>query len=184
LDRERVAVMAKGAAPGRDVMLETNRLLIRPWRVAEVVIQREMWLERDPRVPPHRRIDTEGRPTLADFEEEFRTDRPSLVPLLAVQRKTADRDVIGYCGLVESGEGPQEPQLAFEFLRRFWGQGYATEAAWAVLDWARSSGYQRLWACVWDWNTASRRVLAKVGFTEMDREEGIHGINLVTARRL
>ena len=164
-------------------MLETDRLLLRPWRVAEAVIQREMWLERDPRVPPHRRIDADGRPTVADFEEAIRTNQPSSVGLLAVERK-ADGDVIGYCGLIDSEHGAQEPELAFEFLRRFWGQGYATEASWAVLDWARSSGYERLRASVWDWNTASRRVLAKLGFTEADREEAIHGTNLVTARRL
>jgi RimJ/RimL family protein N-acetyltransferase len=165
-------------------MLETGRLLLRRWRVGEAVIQREMWLERDPRVPPHRRIDTDGRPTLADFEEALGTHQTSSVGLLAVQRKAAPEDVIGYCGLIDNGRGAQEPELAFEFLRRFWGQGYATEAAWAVLDWARSSGYERLWASVWGWNTASRRVLAKVGFAETDREEAIHGTNLVTTRRL
>jgi uncharacterized protein YqhQ len=76
--------------------------------------------------------------------------------------------------------------LAFELLRRFWGQGYATEAACAVLDWATSSGYERLWATVWDWNTASRRVLAKVGFTETDRKEAdpAHGTTLFITRRL
>jgi ribosomal-protein-alanine N-acetyltransferase len=56
----------------------------------------------------------------------------------------------------------------------------------AVLDWARSSGHERLWATVWDWNTASRRVLAKLGFTETDRKEvhAVHRTNLVTTRRL
>ena len=174
--------MADGAR-GSEVRLETDRLLLRPWRVAEAVIQREMWVERDPRVPPHRRIDADGCPTLADFEEAIRTNRASSVGLLAVERKAAG-DVIGYCGLIDSGHGAQEPELAFEFLRRFWGQGYATEASWAVLGWARSSGYERLWASVWDWNTASRRVLAKVGFTESDREEAIHGTDLVTSRLL
>jgi [ribosomal protein S5]-alanine N-acetyltransferase len=176
--------MADGAARGGEVMLETDRLLLRPWRVAEAVIQREMWLERDQRVPPHRRIDADGRPAVADFGEAIRTNQPSSVGLLAVERKAAAGDVIGYCGLIDSGQGAQEPALAFEFLRRFWGQGYATEASWAVLDWARSSGYERLWASVWDWNLASRRVLAKVGFVEADREEAIHGTNLVTTRRL
>jgi RimJ/RimL family protein N-acetyltransferase len=164
-------------------MLETDRLLLRPWRVAEAVVQREMWLERDPRVPPHRRIDADGRPTIEDFEEAIRSHQPSSVGLLAVERK-AGGGVIGYCGLIDSGRGAQEPELAFEFLRRFWGQGYATEASWAVLDSARSSGYERLWASVWDWNTASRRVLAKVGFTETDREEALHGTNSVTTRGL
>jgi [ribosomal protein S5]-alanine N-acetyltransferase len=175
--------MAEGAASGREVMLETDRLLLRPWRVAEAVIQREMWVERDPRVPPHRRIDADGRPTVADFEEAIPNNPPSSVGLLAVELKAAG-DVIGYCGLIDSGRGAHEPELAFEFLRRFWGQGYATEASRAVLDWARSSGYERLWATVWDWNTASRRVLAKLGFTETDREETIHGTNLLTSKRL
>jgi RimJ/RimL family protein N-acetyltransferase len=55
----------------------------------------------------------------------------------------------------------------------------------AVLDWARSFGYKRLWATVWEWNTASRRVLAKVGFTEMGKElDAVFGNNLFTTRRL
>jgi ribosomal-protein-alanine N-acetyltransferase len=157
--------------------------VLRPWRVAEAGIQREMWIERDPRVPPHRRIDADGRPTLASFEDAIRAYRPSSVGLLAAERKAVG-DVIGYCGLIDSGRGAQEPELAFEFLRRVWGQGYATEAAWAVLDWARSSAYERLWASVWEWNIASRRVLAKVGFTEIEREETLHGTNLTTTRRL
>lgn len=163
--------------------LETDRLLLRPWRVAEAAIQREMWAERDPRVPQHRRIDAGGHPTVADFEEAIRANQPSSAGLLAVELR-ADAAVIGYCGLMDSGRGAHEPELAFEFLRRFWQRGYATEASSAVLDWARSSGYERLWATVWDWNTASRRVLAKLGFTETDREETSYGTNVVTTRLL
>ena len=175
--------MAGGAAGGDQVVLETDRLLLRPWRVDEAFVQRELWMERDPRVPPHRRIDADGHPTVEEFEEAIRADVPSSVRLLAVERKMVG-DTIGYCGLVDSGQAAHEPELAFEFLRRFWGQGYATEASWAVLDWARSSGHERLWASVWDWNTASRRVLAKVGFVETAREEAIYGTNVVTTRSL
>ncbi len=105
--------------------------------------------------------------------------------MLAVERK-ADRDVIGYCGLIDSGQGSEEePELAFELLRRAWRQGYATEASLAVLDWARSSGCERLWATVWEWNAASARVLAKVGFTEEGKElDAVYGNNLFTTRRL
>lgn len=178
--------MTCGAVGGDRVVLETERLLLRPWRVDEASVQREMWIERDPRVPPHRRIDADGHPTVDEFEDAIRADEPSSVRLLAVERKI-DGDTIGYCGLIDSGQGAQGahgPELAFEFLRRFWGQGYATEASWAVLDWARSSGHERLWASVWEWNTESRRVLAKVGFIERAREEAIYGINLVTTRSL
>ncbi len=178
--------MAVGATPGREVVLETERLLLRPWRVSEAVVQRELWAARDPRVPPHRRIDGDGRPTVADLEEWIRSHVPSSVGLLAVERKAA-RDVVGYCGLVESGRGAaHEPELAFELLHRARGQGYATEASRAVLDWARSSGHERLWATVWDWNTASRRVLARLGFTDTDRKDvdPVHGTTLFTTLRL
>ena len=168
-------------------MLETDRLLLRPWRVAEAAIQRELWTERDPRVPPHRRIDEDGNPTLAELEEAIRTNQPSAsLGLLALERKNAG-GVIGYCELINSGRASDgDPELAFELLRRFWGQGYATEASWAVLDWARSSGYRRLWATVWDWNTPSRRVLTKLGFTETERKEvdEVRGTTLFTTRRL
>ena len=178
--------MAGGVAPGREVVLETGRLLLRPWRAAEAVVQRELWAERDPRVPPHRRIDADGHPTVTDLEDWIRTNQPSSIGLLAVERKAAG-DVIGYCGLIDSGRGSEgEPELAFELLRRVWRRGYATEASLAVLDWARSSGHERLWATVWDWNTASRRVLAKIGFTETERKEvdAVSGTTLFTTRRL
>jgi [ribosomal protein S5]-alanine N-acetyltransferase len=168
------------------VVLDTDRLLLRPWRVTEAVILRELWTERDPRVSPHRRIDADGHPTVADLEEWIQTHQPSSSSgLLAVERK-ADRDVIGYCGLIDSGRGSAgEPELAFELLRRVWSQGYATEASFAILHWATSSGYERLWATVWEWNTTSRRVLAKVGFTEERSElDPAYGNNLFTTRRL
>ena len=168
------------------VVLETGRLRLRPWRAAEAVVLHELWTERDPRVPPHRRIDADGHPTVADLEDWIRTHQPSSSSgLLAVERK-ADRDVIGYCGLIDNGPGSEEePELAFELLRRVWRQGYATEASLAVLDWARASGYERLWATVREWNTASRRVLAKLRFAEERKElDAAYGNSLFTTRLL
>ena len=167
------------------MQLESDRLLLRPWRVSEAGALYELWTERDPRVPPHRRIDADGHPTVSDLEDWVRGNQPDSIGLLAVERK-ADRDVIGYCGLIGGERGSDgEPELAFELLRRVWRHGYATEASLAVLDWARSSGYERLWATVWEWNTASRRVLAKVGFTGERKElDAVYGNNLLTTRRL
>src|SRR5215469_14856742 len=112
--------MAGGATPGRDVVLETGRLLLRPWRVAEAIVLHELWTERDPRVPPHRRIDADGHPTLAELEDSIRTEPLWSTGLLAIERRDAG-DVIGYCGLVASGRtAAGEPELAFELLRRVW----------------------------------------------------------------
>lgn len=164
-------------------MLETDRLLLRPWRVTDAPLQRELWLERDPRVPAHRRIDADGRPSLEDLEERIRVE--SQPRLLAVELK-ASGEVIGYCGLIESSHGPGEPELAYELLRGAWGSGYATEAATVVVAWARELGHRRVWAGVRDWNTASRRVLAKVGFVEsglVEPDPG-HGDSIVTVLAL
>ena len=138
-------------------------------------------------MPPHRRIDADGHPIVADLEDSIRTNRSSSsIGLFAVERKT-EGDVVGYCGLVDSGRGSYgEPELAFELFRRVWRQGYATGASLAVLNWARSSGYERVWATVWDWNTASRRVLAKLGFEETDRThfDPSRGTTLFAVRQL
>ncbi len=165
--------------------LETDRLILRRGTVGEAAIYRQLWTERDPRVPPHRRIDSEGRPTVADIAARIRAERgePRL-GLLAVERKDT-ADVIGYCGLNSHGNGStDEPELAYELLRAAHGCGYATEAGLAVVTWAGEAGYRRLWAGVWDWNIASRRVLEKLGFREAGRSgpDSACGHNLLTVR--
>lgn len=168
--------MGNRRAPDGEIGLETDRLQLRPCRVSEALLLHGLWTERDPRVPPHRRIDAEGHPTVADLEDRIRSrSYANALGLLVAERKISG-DAIGYCGLTENIKVPEnEPELAFEFLRRTWGQGYATEASWAVLSWARASGYRRVWATVSDWNAAARRVLAKLGFVETDRVEPSEG---------
>jgi hypothetical protein len=75
-------------------------------------------------VPPHRRIDPEGRPTVEDIAAEIRAERERPGPgILAVERK-GSADVIGYCGLVFHGNGsPDEPELVYELLRAAHGCG-------------------------------------------------------------
>lgn len=167
--------------------LETDRLILRQRRVDEAVIYRQLWTERDPRVPPHRRINLEGRPTVEDIATQIRAEREEpRTGLLAVERK-ATADVIGYCGLIFHGNGsPDEPELAYELLRAAHDFGYATEAGRAVVTWVSEAGYRRLWAGVRDWNVASRRVLEKLGFRETGRVEldAAYGDSLLTVREL
>jgi [ribosomal protein S5]-alanine N-acetyltransferase len=163
--------------------LETDRLTLRHQRVSDAAVIRQLWTERDVRVPPHRRIDLQGRPTEEDIATQIREERDgSGSGLLAVERKDS-ADVIGYCGLVFSGNGSkEEPELAFELLRAAHNHGYATEAGRAVITWAGEAGYRRLWAGVWDWNVASRRVLEKLGFRDTGQvtRETISGPSLLT----
>ena len=126
-----------------------------------------------------------GRPTVQDIAARIQAENAASGPgLLAVERNSM-RDVIGYCGLIFQGNGSvDEPELAYELLRAAQGAGYATEAAQAVVNWATDAGYRRLWATVWDWNIASRRVLAKLGFQETGPVEphSTYGVSLLTIR--
>src|SRR6185437_6142954 len=77
------------------------------------------------------------------------------IALLAIRRRDGD-SFIGYCGLTVGRATLEEPELAFELLRRAWGQGYATEAGHAIVEGARATGRARLWATIRSWNTAAR----------------------------
>lgn len=167
--------------------LHTHRLTLRAPRVEDAVVYRRMWTERDLRVPPHRRIDAAGRPTVTDIAARLSAQPDDEAPgFLTVERRD-NAEIIGYCGLTLDPDAlPDEPELAYELLRSAHGHGYATEAAGAVVAWARGAGYRRLRADVWDWNAASRRVLEKLGFRELGPagKNSEHGQSLLAIREL
>lgn len=78
-------------------------------------------------------------------------------------------EFIGYCGLIVGQGSFDEPEIAYELARRAHGFGYATEAGRAVVEAAERTGRRRLWATVREWNTASLRVLEKLGFDHSGR---------------
>jgi RimJ/RimL family protein N-acetyltransferase len=165
----------------------TARLVLRRQRVEDAAAYHEMWTERDPRVPPHRRISSSGKPTVEDLAAQIDAEMHSPTGGLLTITRSFEGDVIGYCGLIFEGQStPGEPELAYELLRRAHGVGYATEAAQAVVTWAAEAGYQRLWAGVRSWNLASRNVLRKLGFVETGRVEpdANFGDSLITSKAL
>ena len=71
----------------------------------------------------------------------------------------------GCAGLRPWGDEPRVYELGFHLRRDFWGQGLATEAARAVIDYAFSTlGAEALMAGHHPRNRASRKVLLKLGF--------------------
>jgi RimJ/RimL family protein N-acetyltransferase len=69
----------------------------------------------------------------------------------------------------EAGEHAQ-PELGWTLVRRYWGNGYATEAARAARDWARAErGLTRLISLVNPANVASQRVAERLGAQRTDR---------------
>jgi RimJ/RimL family protein N-acetyltransferase len=82
--------------------------------------------------------------------------------LYAVERK-ADGVTMGMCGLIKRDTLPHV-DLGFAFLPEYWGQGYAYEAASAVLAHGhRDFGLVRILAITSPHNESSIRVLERMG---------------------
>ncbi len=76
-------------------------------------------------------------------------------------------EFVGQCGLnfQPNIDGQEEVEISYLFLRKYWSQGFATEAAKAVMDYARQHlGLHRIISLVRPENLPSRRVAEKNGF--------------------
>ena len=79
--------------------------------------------------------------------------------------RKSDGGAVGLAGLVKR-DGLDEPDLGYALVELAWGQGYAQEAAAAVLKHARDAlGLRKLAAITTPENYASMAVLRKIGFT-------------------
>jgi|SRR5215216_2808711 len=85
-------------------------------------------------------------------------------PYAVVERSSSD--LIGYCGLFHFSDvnRQQEIELGYRLKRAAWGQGYATEAARAIRDFAfHTLHIQRLIALIDPENAPSIRVAERIG---------------------
>lgn len=83
---------------------------------------------------------------------------------LFLTESKSDGTAIGMCGLVKR-IALTHVDLGFAFLPEFWSQGYAVEAATAVMDYARDTiGLKRVAAITSLDNAGSMRLLGKLGF--------------------
>jgi ribosomal-protein-alanine N-acetyltransferase len=118
------------------------------------------------------RAEVEAR--IARFMHVFDLDG---IGQFAVERKE-DGHVLGRCGILVWETDPWRPvakaeatkatetEIGYLLGRPHWGQGYATEAATAVRDYAQAElGEERLIALIQDGNEASKRVAEKLGMS-------------------
>jgi ribosomal-protein-alanine N-acetyltransferase len=90
---------------------------------------------------------------------------------LAVELKSQHK-LIGVVTLRIKDTASRTADLGFAFNRRYWNQGYATEATSAIVDVAfRSLGLRRVWAGCDTRNAGSYHVMEKLG---MRREGKFH----------
>jgi RimJ/RimL family protein N-acetyltransferase len=87
------------------------------------------------------------------------------IEILAVDHRSTS-EFIGYCGLTEYPDidGLCEIEVGYRLMRKFWGYGYATEAACAIRDYAFSElNLPRLVALIEPVNKRSIGVARKLG---------------------
>lgn len=156
--------------------LETERLLLRAPVPEDAEALAPMYAD-----PEVMRYVGDGRPlTRSETERSVRRmiqrwEADGFGLCTAVRRE--DEAVIGRVGLLvwnadtwepttraESSDGRTEVEVGYTLGRDYWGQGYATEAAGAVRDYAlRELGADRLIALIIHGNTASENVARKLG---------------------
>jgi len=145
-------------------VLESPRLILRHLAPADLAALHALY--RDPEI---REFFPDGTRTLAETREEIQWHEnghprhPELGLWATIERSSGD--FLGRCGLLPwEIDGTYEVELAYLIDKRRWGEGFATEAATAILEHARISlGLRRLICLITPGNTASVRVAAKVG---------------------
>jgi len=100
---------------------------------------------------------------LRDAEAFLAKPRDPVLPsLLIFERGPTAPQLVGSCGLGRRPSGSVE--LGYWIARPFWGRGLATEACEALVDTARTLGFQSLEGSHFLDNPVSGRVLEKLGF--------------------
>lgn len=179
--------MADDTSSWERIRVRTDRLCLRPptRRDAETLYD----LFADPEVmhalgkEPVSRLE-EARVMVEDAIAGWRTDGLGAFTL----ERAADREVVGQAGLTVfdtrgwqpsnwADAGPHaQPELGWALIRAHWGNGYATEAAAAIRDWAhRARSIDQLVSLIFSDNVRSQRVAERLGAmpTEAFRPAGM-----------
>ncbi|SDW15235.1 GNAT family N-acetyltransferase [Paenibacillus sp. CF384] len=143
-------------------MMETNRLIIREFKASD--LEAVHAYASDPLVCTHT---IWGPNTIEDTQNylqsviDMQNQQPRLDYEFAVVLKESG-ELIGGCGLHIGN--PLQAELGYCFNRAFWGKGYATEAAAALLQLGfREHGLHRMYATCRPDNLGSATVLQRIG---------------------
>lgn len=148
--------------------IETERLVLRRVEEPDAPVLAALWS--DPNVTRYMGGPRDFEKVQLELEEEAREGPGHPTGWWPVVER-ASGCVIGDCGLVKKTiDGREEIELVYVVASESWGKGYATEAAFALRDYAFSRlGLPRVVALIDPENHASARVAEKIGM-QFDRE--------------
>lgn len=146
----------------RQPTLETRRLLLRPFRMADAEdVQR---MAGDHAVAdttlkiPHPYEDGQAEVWIRNHRDWFASDEQAVFAIVLRNHDT----LVGAIGLRMERED-QRAELGYWIGKSYWSQGYCTEAARAVIEFGfEQLGLHRIYAYSFSRNTASARVMQKL----------------------
>lgn len=82
-----------------------------------------------------------------------------------------DGDFVGTIGAYDYDAQKSQIEIGYSIVRKFWGRGFASEAAAKVVEFLTEEGIKNIIAWGHFENMASVRILENLGFTEFDRDD-------------
>jgi RimJ/RimL family protein N-acetyltransferase len=157
-----------------NVIIETDRLLLRTFTENDAPLLYELNL--DPEVTRF------THDAMTDLEHAEKVLHETILPQYALYNHgrwavhlKPSLEFIGWSGLKFLPEG-NEIDLGYRFMKKFWGKGYATEAAFSCLQYGFNKlNLQKIVGRALPGNLASIRVLEKCGMQYVC-EEIVHGL--------
>lgn len=161
----------------------TPRLILRPWEDRD---RDAAWaMAQDPEVmrylPP---LTREGSDAMIDRMMAMQAEHGHTFWVLERRgERREDGQFLGMCGFCPPRPPLVEYEIGWRLAREAWGQGYGTESARAVLDWAWAHrDMATIVAITTRENTKSRALMGRIGMVHAPHEDFDHPALLETDR--
>lgn len=163
-------------------VIKTQRLLLRPMQDSD--LETFLSLFSDPvamRYFPSTKDEAGVREWMIRIRERLKEDG---ISFYSVVRKS-DWVIVGYCGLIlqQDVDGTDEIEVGYGLLKKFWGNGYATEAAAACIRYGFDvKKFNRIISLIRPENSDSIKVALRNGLRfekNVIRWELLHGVYVI-----
>ena len=152
-----------------NIVLETERLILRTFTIDDVQLIYDLNLDPD--------VTRYTFDPITDFEQAKEILEKTILPQYALYNHgrwaillKQGLEFIGWCGLKVRPER-NEIDLGYRFRKKFWGKGYATEAAFACIKYGfEKLNLPRIIGRAIPENISSLKVLEKCGMTYLGEE--------------
>jgi ribosomal-protein-alanine N-acetyltransferase len=148
-------------------VVETERLILRGPLPADAVVWATFITDPDfsryvPRAKVTRTPQERAERTISAYQQRWESQPLSAMGWAAIRK--ADGQFVGLCG-IEELSGTNDGELDYYLGKPYWGQGFMTEAARAIVHFAfENTSWDRVVAAIIPANIASNRVLDHLGF--------------------